>query len=215
MNLIETKQLTQLNHGLDELFLTVPEESQKKLIHFLSLLTKWNATYNLTAITQPEKMVSHQLLDSLAINKFLHGHRIIDVGTGAGLPGIPLAIVNPEKQFVLLDSLKKRTAFLQQVCYQLKLNNIEIINQRVEDYHPEIQFDQIITRAYAILPEMLKSTQHLTVEATQFLAMKGANFQEELELIPDTYTIIDIHNLNVPGLNAKRHLIVLEGSHSG
>ncbi len=215
MSSIESMQSAQLNHGLVELFLALPEEAKKKLIQFLSLLTKWNNTYNLTAITEPEKMVTHHLLDSLAIQKFLQGHRIIDVGTGAGLPGIPLAIVNTEKHIVLLDSLTKRTTFLQQACYQLKLENVEVINCRVQDYQPELKFDQIITRAYATLPEMLKNTQHLAAETAQFLAMKGANFQEELELIPDTYTIVAIHNLNVPGLEAKRHLIVLEGSHSG
>lgn len=215
MNVVEINQLMQLQQGLNELFLSVSETIQKKLIHFLSLLSKWNTAYNLTAINEPEKMVSHHLLDSLIINKYLRGHRIIDVGTGAGLPGIPLALINPEKNFVLLDSLKKRTTFLQQICYDLGINNIEIVTNRVQDYQPELKFDQIITRAYAALPEMLKSTSHLAAAATQFLAMKGANFQEELELVPNSYTIVAIHNLIVPGLNAERHLIVLEESHSG
>lgn len=210
MNSIEAKQFTQLDQGLNKLCITVPNESKTKLIQFLTLLTKWNTIHNLTRITQPEKMVSYHLFDSLAINKFLRGDRIIDVGTGAGLPGIPLAIINPDKKFVLLDSLKKRIVFLQQVNYELKLNNVEIIHSRVEDFHPEMKFDQIITRAYAALPEMLKTTSALAGKNTQFLAMKGANFQQELELIPDSYKILDIHILKVPNLDAKRHLIVLE-----
>lgn len=212
MNAVEARQLEQLNHGLVELCLTLSEDAKEKLIHFLSLMTKWNQAYNLTAITEPEKMVTHHLLDSLAINPFLKGHSIIDVGTGAGVPGIPLAIANPDKQFVLLDSLKKRTTFLQQVCYQLKLNNVTVVTSRVENYQSELKLDQVITRAFASLADMLKNTRHLASHSTQFLAMKGANFQEELELIPDTYTIKSIHSLTVPGLSAKRHILILEAN---
>lgn len=212
MNEIEARQLEQLNHGLMELHLTLTDDAKQKLIQFVSLMAKWNQAYNLTAITEADKMVTHHLLDSLAIMPFLSGNFIIDVGTGAGLPGIPLAIANPNKQFVLLDSLKKRTTFLQQVCYQLQLKNVTIVTERIENYHTEIKFDQIITRAFASLGDMLKSTKHLAGDTTQFLAMKGGNFQEELELIPDTYTIKGIHSLIVPRVSAMRHLLILEGS---
>lgn len=215
MNPIETRQLAQLNQGLGELPLDLPEKSKEKLILFLSLISKWNKAHNLTAITEPDKMVTHHLLDSFAINPFIKGHLIIDVGSGAGLPGIPLAIASPYKQFVLLDSSSKRTAFLQQVCYQLELNNVQVVTQRVEDYHPKMKFDQIITRAFASLIAMLRNTQHLAQEGTEFLAMKGANFQEELELIGDTYTIKGIHRLTVPGLNAERHVLILERTRHG
>ena len=181
----------------------------------MKLLSKWNKTYNLTAVTDPEAMISSHLLDSLAINKYVKGNHIIDVGTGAGLPGIPLAIANPDRQFTLLDSLSKRTKFLQQVIYELKLENVSIVNSRSEDYEPEVKYDQIVTRAFASLKGMLEATRHLGSETAQFLAMKGANFAEELEEIADTYTIVGIHRLTVPGLEAERHLIILEGSHSG
>jgi 16S rRNA (guanine527-N7)-methyltransferase len=181
----------------------------------LSLISKWNKAYNLTAIVDPKKMVTHHLLDSLAIQPYIQGHLILDVGTGAGLPGIPLAIANPNKRFVLLDSLQKRITFLQQVIYDLQLENVTVVQARVEDYQNDENFDQIITRAFASLPEMLMLSGHLASGSTQFLAMKGGNYQEELELLLDTYTITGIHRLNVPGLDADRHLLIIEGSHNG
>jgi len=207
--------LEQLNVGLVELGINLSEDSTRKLIQYLELLSKWNKSYNLTAITDPEAMVISHLLDSLSIQKYIKGSSIIDVGTGAGLPGIPLAIANPEKIFTLLDSLGKRTTFLQQVKYELKLYNVNVVDSRAEDYRPDIGYDQVITRAFSSLGSMLQATKHLGADTTQFLAMKGANYTEELEEIPDTYTIVSIYSLSVPGLDAKRHLIILEGSHSG
>lgn len=187
-----------LNKNMEDLF-----------IQYLDLLIKWNKVFNLTRICDPKEMVMLHILDSLSIHPYLHGTRILDVGTGAGLPGIPLAILLPEKKFVLLDSNIKKTRFLTQVVHELKLSNVEIIHSRCEDLHPVHLFDSILSRAFASLEVMLKATHHLVHQDGRFLAMKGIYPESEIQEIPQGFKLVAVHKLVIKGLDAKRHLVCL------
>jgi 16S rRNA (guanine527-N7)-methyltransferase len=178
--------------------------------HYLSLLQQWNRVYNLTAIRDPEDMMLLHIEDSLAVNSYLHGNRIIDVGSGGGLPGIPLALSNPDKHFTLLDSNSKKTRFLTQVVLELKLKNVEVIHSRCEDFHPAIGFDSIISRAFASLQVMLTTTQHLLGKDGQFLAMKGIFPEQEMKEIPPGFTVLGVHRLQIKGLEAERCLVCVK-----
>jgi len=184
-------------------------ETQERLIAYLNLLNQWNKVFNLTAIRKLEDMVSLHLLDSLSIQPYLHGDRIIDVGSGAGLPGIPLALTCPQKQFVLLDSNHKKTRFLNQVVYELGIKNVVVIHSRSESFEPDQLFDSIITRAFATLAEMITATQHLLAEQGQFLAMKGIYPETEIRTLPEKFKLLAVHRLTINGLNAERHLVCM------
>ncbi|OAI48760.1 hypothetical protein AYO45_04250 [Gammaproteobacteria bacterium SCGC AG-212-F23] len=188
------------------------QELIPSLANYLKLLQQWNRVHNLTAITDPEQMVILHILDSLAISPYLYGQRLLDVGTGAGLPGIPLAIKHPEKEFTLLDSNSKKTRFLTQVKHELQIKNINIIHSRVEDFHPDKNFDSILSRAFSSLEVMLQTTQHLLAAGGQFLAMKGIYPEEELKAIPETFKVTAVHTLTIQGLDAKRCLVCIERS---
>ncbi len=180
---------------------------QKQLLHYLDLLQEWNRVFNLTAIVDPRDTVLLHILDSLSITKYLQGKEIIDVGTGAGLPGIPLALTQPEKMFVLLDSNSKKTRFLNQVVYEMKIKNVEIVHARCEDFKPEKCFDSILSRAFASIKVMLEQTQHLLCQDGQFLAMKGIYPAQEIQEIPKNFNVIGVERLNIKGLDAERHLV--------
>lgn len=173
---------------------------------YLELLARWNRTFNLTAIEDAEVMVTRHLLDSLSVASFINGQRIIDVGSGGGLPGIPLAIAFPQKTFTLIDAVAKKTRFLRQVVAELRMVNVEVIHTRVEDYQPEYRFDQIISRAFSSLQEFILLTDHLLAEGGEWLAMKGKLPVEELAALGNkmAYTV---QPLAIPGLDAERHLI--------
>jgi 16S rRNA (guanine527-N7)-methyltransferase len=177
---------------------------------YLDLLEEWNQTFNLTAIRDRKQMEIAHLQDSLSVLPYVTGKRLIDVGTGAGLPGMILAIANPELEVTLLDSAGKKTRFLQQVKAALKLNQVTVVNSRVEDYHPEQLFDQVISRAFSNLTKFVECTEHLCKPAGQFLAMKGQLPEEEIQALPKRFKVSAVHRLQVPGLNAERHLIVIE-----
>lgn len=194
----------ELHHGLQALGLTVEPAASTALLAFIALMEKWNKAYNLTAIRHKEAMVGLHLLDSLAIMPHLHGTRIIDIGTGAGLPGIPLAICCPEKSFTLLDSNAKKTRFVQQAVLELKLKNVTVCHQRVEDYHPEQGFDSILTRAFASLPDIIALTAHLVAADGVLLAMKGQAAEAEMAQVTAPTTLIPI---TVPGIAAERCLV--------
>jgi len=193
--------------GLASLNLVIDEDKINQLLSFIKLIEKWNKAYNLTAIRDREEMVRLHLLDSLAILPYIEGERVIDIGTGAGLPGIPLAICLPETEFTLLDSNAKKTRFVQQAVLELKLKNVAVHHQRVEQFHPEKKFHVVITRAFASLPEIIELTAHLLNKEGFLLAMKGQNPEAELEQIAAKKTVIPI---SVPGIEAERCLVRIE-----
>lgn len=179
------------------------------LLEYLFLLNKWNAAYNLTAVRDLEAMVSKHILDSLAIVPWIKGHRILDVGTGAGLPGIPLAIAKPDIQFVLLDSNGKKTRFLNEVKRQLNLKNLEIVQFRVENYHPAQGFDTVISRAFSSLEQMIHWTQHLIAKDGMWLAMKGRYPDTELNLIHQPYRV---ERYTVEGIEGERCCVLIDNT---
>jgi 16S rRNA (guanine527-N7)-methyltransferase len=179
------------------------------LFNYLLLLKKWNLAYNLTAIRDIESMVSKHLLDSLAILPWINGNRIIDVGSGAGLPGIPLAIAQPEKNFVLLDSNGKKTRFLNEVKRQLHLNNLEVVHFRVENYHPTQGFDTVVSRAFSSLTQMIEWTTHLIAEDGIWLAMKGRHPDTELREIKQN---CKVEHYTVEGVDGERCCVLIENT---
>jgi len=192
--------------GLESLNLSLGEDKIGQLLDFIKLLEKWNKAYNLTAIRGREDMVRLHLLDSLSIALFIQGKRVIDIGTGAGLPGIPLAIYLPEIEFVLLDSNAKKTRFVQQAILELKLKNVSVCHNRVEQYHPENGFDTAITRAFAGLSDIVEFTAHLLNKDGVLLAMKG-QAPDVPKLKSATTTLIPV---NVPGIDAERCLVRIQ-----
>lgn len=214
MSLIIPQNLTDdclpiLSKGLKKLGLTLSDGQQQQLLNYISLLHKWNRTYNLTAIREPQAMIERHLLDSLSVVAYIEGNSIADVGTGPGLPGIVLAIVYPEKKFMLMDSNGKKTRFLQQVKTELDLTNVEIYNGRVEAFDPEQRFDAVISRAFASLDDMLGWTEQLCHRNGVFLAMKGVYPEQELAVLPERFQLLAAHKLQVPRCNGERHLVVL------
>lgn len=195
--------------GLDGLGLSHDAGKITSLLSFLELLNKWNSSFNLSGVSDIESMVSLHLLDSLALSPYLDGNYIIDVGTGAGLPGIPLAIMHPDKHFVLLDSNGKKTRFLFQVKVALELSNISIENCRIEHYQNKQQIDMVMCRAFSSLAEMLEKTQHLIRPNTKLLAMKGRYPEAELADIPTSFRVSAIVKLDIPDNPSERHLIEL------
>ncbi len=196
-----------LQNGIKQLNLKLSVPIRQKLIDYVLLLYKWNKTYNLTSIRNPEEIMTRHILDSLAIVPYIHGKRILDVGTGAGLPGIPLALALPKKQFVLLDSNNKKVRFLTQAKLLLKINNVAIVQERVEKYFPEQKFDSIITRAFSSLRNILKKIKQLYNPGAYLLAMKGKYPEQELQEINKS---VIVHKIEVPGLDAERNLVCLK-----
>ncbi|MFC1664239.1 16S rRNA (guanine(527)-N(7))-methyltransferase RsmG [Pseudomonadota bacterium] len=203
-------RLVVLSQGLRQLGLEMEPQTLHSLIEYIELLAKWNSTYNLTAIRDPDQMVFQHLLDSLAITPYLRGKRLLDIGTGPGLPGIPLALIRPELNVVLLESRGKKTRFIQQAVIALGLLNVEIVNNRVENYQPTEKFDTLVSRAFAPLSEMLGIAGHLCCETGQILAMKGKYPTAELaEIEADKYQVDRVIELHVPSLEAERHLVMI------
>jgi 16S rRNA (guanine527-N7)-methyltransferase len=188
---------------------TLTERDASRLLQLLDELERWNRTYNLTAITKREDMVTHHLLDSLAIHADLQGSSIADVGTGAGFPGLPLAVLNPGRRFTLIDSAGKKIRFVNHAAHTLGLTNVEGVHSRVESMHPEQPFDTVVTRAFAALPDMLEQVTPLCGPQTRVLAMKGKWPREELATLPPDWRVENSRDLAVPGLNEARCAIVL------
>jgi 16S rRNA (guanine527-N7)-methyltransferase len=197
----------QLQRGCDTLELDIADEKRALLMEYLDLLCKWNKTYNLTAVRDASQMVTRHLLDSLAIAPHLRGQRCIDVGTGAGLPGVPMAILFPDTQFHLLDSNGKKTRFLFQVKTALRLDNMVIHQARVESFQDERLFDAVLSRAFASLQDMMQACRHLLAKEGRFLAMKGAYPTEELAQLRSDCAITGVYPLAVPDLGEQRHLV--------
>jgi 16S rRNA (guanine527-N7)-methyltransferase len=194
--------------GIDQMGLDVSRETQEKLLTFITLLQKWNKVYNLTAVRKPSEMVTLHLLDSLSVLPYVNARNLLDVGSGAGLPGIVLAIVKPDLQVTTIDTVQKKTIFMRQVKGELGLENLDVVHARVESYQATQKFEVIISRAFSELALFLKLTKHLLAENGDWLAMKGQVPHAELE-------ILDIKSkkiipLNVAGLKAERHLVALK-----
>ncbi|GIX29159.1 MAG: ribosomal RNA small subunit methyltransferase G [Burkholderiales bacterium] len=189
--------------------LALAPERVQRLLDYIALLAKWNRVYSLTAIRAPARMVTHHLLDSLAILPLIEGARIADVGSGAGLPGIPLAIARPGLEVTLIESSQKKAAFLVQAKAELGLANVTVERRRVEAWVPHIPFDGVVSRAFAALPEFLRLAGHLVRSGGQVLAMKGEYPVEELGGIPPGYRLERVAALGVPGLEAARHVVLL------
>ena len=204
-----------LRLGLEAMQLDVAEQVPEQLIDFIGLLIHWNKAFNLTAVRDPQEMISKHLLDSLSVLPFIGSGKVIDVGSGAGLPGIPLALAKPDSAFVLNDCNGKKTRFLMQAKIALGLGNVEVSNQRVEDYQladgeGNSAFDVIIARAYASIDDILSSTSHLQDDDTRILVMQG-KLDKTIGLAG--YTLNQVHKLNVPGLDAERHLLEIQKQH--
>ncbi|MCH9795626.1 MAG: 16S rRNA (guanine(527)-N(7))-methyltransferase RsmG [Gammaproteobacteria bacterium] len=219
-----------LEQGLRDLALGVPANAQQKLLHYLHLIVKWNKHFNLSGITAIQEMVPLHLLDSLAISPYLEGERILDIGSGAGLPGIPLAIANPDKSFVLLDSNGKKTRFLFQVKVALELSNVEIVDARVDEYLSKAdtgEFSLITCRAFSSISSIVKMIEKPLASGTKLLAMKGVYPHDEIaELQQDKtinstsnkasstdldncYKVESVIELTVPGVESQRHLVLI------
>lgn len=206
---LDARLLDQLQRGCAEMGLELSSQQQALLLAYLELLTKWNSAYNLTAVRDPSQMVTRHLLDSLAIAPHLGGLSTADVGTGAGLPGIPMAILFPGVQFSLLDSNGKKTRFLFQVKTALGLDNMLVHHQRVESFPPPEPYDAVLSRAFASLEDMAACCQHLLAPQGRMLAMKGALAREELESLGAGWELVALHALTVPGLDEQRYLVEL------
>ncbi|AOY00884.1 16S rRNA (guanine(527)-N(7))-methyltransferase RsmG [Jeongeupia sp. USM3] len=201
-----------LSAGLAQLGLSLDDAQRALLLDYVALLDKWNKTYSLTAIREPERMVPHHLLDSLApLAHFRAGTnaRILDVGSGFGTPGIPLAIARPDWQLFLLDSNHKKTTFLRQAIVDLRLANVTVVTERVEAFRPEAPFDVITSRAFSDLAEFVKLTRHLLRDGGEWAALKGVYPHEEIALLPAGVKTAGVDTLNVPGIDAERHLVHL------
>ncbi len=199
-----------LEKGVAELGLSLGRDGAKKLLQYLALLEKWNQVYNLTAIRDREKVVSGHLLDCLAVIPHLAGTRVLDAGSGAGFPGIPIAVARPDIQVALLDSNHKKAAFLRQAVADLQLRNATVICERLEAWHADEKFDCIISRAFAEIAEFIALAGHLLAPGGVFAAMKGVHPFEEIERLPPEFRVRQVHAFAVPGLDAERHLVLIE-----
>ncbi len=196
------KALTENQLSLDELKL-------EQLGQYLTLIDKWNRVFNLTAITDMREMVYLHLIDSLLISPYLQGSRLLDVGSGAGLPGLPLAIMHPQQQWTVMDKNNKKTRFMTQAVAELALKNVEVVHARAEEFHPEQGFDTIVSRAFGSLRLFAESTAHLLAANGMLLAMKGRYPSDELNDLPEYVRVDDIVRLTMAGMDAERHVIRL------
>ncbi|MEF1216931.1 16S rRNA (guanine(527)-N(7))-methyltransferase RsmG [Photobacterium damselae] len=189
--------------------LQVTEQQLGQLVGYVELLNKWNKAYNLTSVRDPNEMLVKHIMDSIVVSEYLKGDHYIDVGTGPGLPGIPLAIMCPEKSFTLLDSLGKRIRFIRQVIFELKITNVTPVQSRVEEFQPEEGFDGVLSRAFASMTDMVTWCHHLPKANGNFLALKGQFSEQEVAELPDWCTVNEVNSLRVPELDGERHLVVL------
>lgn len=200
---------TMLQQGLQQMGIDLTADQQQQLLAFIALLKKWNSTYNLTALRHDQAVVSHHILDSLTLLPYLKQARgLIDVGSGGGMPGIPVAIARPELPIALLDANSKKTSFLQQAIIELGLTNVQIITARVETMVGE-QFDIITSRAFAELSDFVRITKQLMAKNGQWVAMKGVYPYAEIDRLPEDIAVSSVDKLTVPHLDAERHMVVM------
>ncbi|MDE1188792.1 MAG: 16S rRNA (guanine(527)-N(7))-methyltransferase RsmG [Pantoea sp.] len=189
--------------------ISLSDQQKQQLVGYVELLHKWNKAYNLTSVRDPQQMLVRHILDSIVVEPHLQGDRFIDVGTGPGLPGIPLAIVRPQAQFTLLDSLGKRVRFLRQVQHELGLTNVTPVQSRVEEFPAEPPFDGVISRAFASLEDMVNWCHHLPSAQGHFYALKGVRPDDEINTLPAGFLVEQVYPLQVPELEGERHLVVI------
>jgi 16S rRNA (guanine527-N7)-methyltransferase len=202
-----------LQTGAKQFGLDIGDADAARLMRLLDELDDWNQRINLTAIRERSQQITKHLLDSLSIQPFLRGTRILDVGTGAGFPGLPLAIVNPEREFTLLDSTQKKLKFIEHVAQVLGLANVTTVHARAEAFRPEERFDIVVSRAVGPVDRFVKWAGHLCVGGGRLLAMKGRYPTEELKALPSGWKLAAVHRLVVPGLDEERHLVEICRSH--
>jgi len=204
--------LNKLSRLLDEAGISLTDHQKNQLVAYVEMLHKWNKAYNLTSVRDPNEMLIRHILDSIVVAPHLQGEQFIDVGTGPGLPGIPLSIVLPDAHFTLLDSLGKRVRFLRQVQHELHLTNITPVQSRVEDFPAEPPFDGVISRAFASLNDMVNWCQHLPGTQGKFYALKGLIPNDEIDTLPAQFSVESIVKLDVPHLEGDRHLVVIKAN---
>lgn len=201
---------TKLVQGLTALGLHADAGARERVLTYVRLLDKWNRVYNLTAVRDVDDMLTQHVLDSLAVLPHLSGSSLVDVGSGAGLPGIPIAIMCPHMRITLLDSNHKKAAFLQQAAIELALPNVAVVCERAEAWRPAQRFDVVISRAFAELAHFVTLAGHLCAEDGVMIAMKGLYPDEELANVPPDYRMVSVQRIGVPGLAADRHLVLLQ-----
>jgi 16S rRNA (guanine527-N7)-methyltransferase len=207
-DLILSQLLTQ---GLVELNISLTLEQQQRILQYVALLNKWNKVYNLTAVREPERMIGLHMLDSLAVLPHLaRVKRVLDVGTGGGLPGIALAIARADIDVTMLDSLQKKTTFVRQAIGELSLTNAAVVCERVEQFEPVEKFDVVISRAFAELSDFVKGAAHLLADDGRMFAMKGVNPVDEIARLPDGFEVEKVIELNVPQVEGQRHLVLIK-----
>lgn len=202
-----------LNAAASALGVPLTDAQCEKLLRLLDELDDWNQRMNLTAIRERDQQITKHLLDSLSVQPFLRGERIADIGTGAGFPGLPLALVNPEKKFMLLDSTAKKLLFVAHAAQTLELGNVETVHARAEAYQPSQRFDIVVSRAVGTLERLVQWCGHLCLGGGRLLAMKGRYPEDEIEHLPSGWKIAAVHRLTVPGLDEQRHLVEICRSH--
>jgi len=195
--------------GLAQLGLDLSDVAQQQLLDYLALLLKWNKVHNLISRKESDNLVVRHLLDSLVALPYIKGSRVVDVGSGAGLPGIPLAIACPQCHFTLLDCNSKKARFRNQAVIELGLKNVTVVDARAEEYLPDQGFDSVISRAFATIADMLAVAGHLAAPGGRFLALKGVYPEQELAELPGGYRLDVVHPLDVPFLGAERHLAIV------
>lgn len=198
-----------LADGLSAAGIQTTQRQHDALLKYLNLLQRWNRVYNLTAVRDPDQMIPLHILDSLAVLPWLHGPRLLDVGSGAGLPGIPLAVMTPDLDYTLLDASAKKARFMRQTVIELGLNNVEVVNERLENYRPSRPFDTLLSRAFSSLRAFVEGTAALAAPQAHWLAMKGKLPVDEIRALPAGYVVEDSPQLRVPGVTGERHLIVI------
>jgi len=192
------------------LSVSLGDAEAERLARLLDELERWNSAYNLTSISGREAMITHHLLDSLSIHEHLRGSRVADVGTGAGFPGLPLAIANPDRQFTLLDSAGKKIRFVAHAARELGLGNVAALQSRVQDVRPDMPFDTVTARAFAALPDLLEGVRTLCSPGTRVLAMKGRHPEAEIAVVRPPWRVLETLPLEIPGLGEARHLVIAE-----
>ncbi len=213
MNVRNPAHSNALTQAAEQLGVRLSGEQADHLFGLLDALDDWNQRMNLTAIREREAQVSKHLLDSLSVHPYLRGTRIADIGTGAGFPGLPLALVNPEREFTLLDSTAKKLRFVEHAAIQMSLTNVTTVHARAEDYKPKERFDSILSRAVGPIENFVNWCGHLCVSGGRLLAMKGRFPEAELEALPNGWKVAEVHRLVIPTLDEERHLVEICRSH--